>query len=207
MKPDEISKVMQVYMLQNINKNSSTESSMYFELILQSMMDKLGGSTSGGIGEDIFSGGNVTEPNSSKSMGEGDIQEAISEAAKKYGVEREFIEAVIKQESSFNPNAVSKAGALGLMQLMPSTAKSLGVNNPLDVMENIDGGTRYLRSLMTTFKGNKELALAAYNGGIGRMQRLGVDNTSEISMMPSETVKYVDKVMKNYRENLESGEK
>jgi soluble lytic murein transglycosylase-like protein len=198
---DDINKVMQVYMLQNLHSNSSSnETSMYFELVLQSMIDKLkGGESQGSSGQTIL--GNKEVQNGYKSTDDknSDISKAIEKASKQYGVDEELIRAVIKQESSFNPSAVSKAGAMGLMQLMPSTAKSLGVNNPFDALENINGGTKYLRTLLSSFGGNKELALAAYNGGIGRMNRLGVDTVEEIARMPQETRNYVDKVMKNYR--------
>ena len=126
------------------------------------------------------------------------IDIAIQAAAKKYGVDEDFIKAMIKQESSFRSDAVSKAGAMGLMQLMPKTAESLGVNNPFNVMENVDGGTKYIKNLMDSFGGSKELALSAYNGGISRMNRRGVDTTEEIINMPKETQNYVDKVMKAY---------
>jgi len=85
------------------------------------------------------------------------------------------------------------------MQLMPSTASSLGVNNPFDALENVDGGTRYLKKLIDGFDGNVELALSAYNGGIGRMNRLGVDSKDKINRMPSETQRYVEKVMNTYK--------
>jgi soluble lytic murein transglycosylase-like protein len=127
-----------------------------------------------------------------------EISSAINLASEKYGIDKNLISAVIKQESSFNPNAKSSAGAEGLMQLMPSTAKSLGVTNSFDISQNIDGGTKYLKSLIDNFDGDVKLALSAYNGGIGRMNKLGVNTVSKISKMPKETVNYVDKVMSNY---------
>jgi soluble lytic murein transglycosylase-like protein len=133
-----------------------------------------------------------------------DIDTAIKAAAAKYGVDESLIKAVIKQESGFNPTAVSKAGAEGLMQLMPSTAKSLGVDNPFDALQNIDGGTKYIKNLLDSFKGSKELALSAYNGGISRMNNRGVDTVDEINKMPNETQNYVAKVMKAY-DNYKKG--
>ena len=89
----------------------------------------------------------------------------IKEAADRYGVDEELIAAVIEAESQFNPRAVSRRGARGLMQLMPETAASLGVSDPFSPRENIHGGVRHLRSLMDRFDNNVPLALAAYNAG------------------------------------------
>lgn len=199
MKVDEMAKVMQVYMLQNVysNQNSTSQTSMMFELLLQSMMKDM--NSQGSSNEKIFTD-KVNEIKKDINLNfPKDIDGAIKYASEKYGVDEDFIRALIKQESSFNPRAVSRAGAQGLMQLMPSTAKSLGVGNPFDVLENIDGGTRYLKGLLDRFNGSKELALAAYNGGSGRMRRLGVDTVEEIGKMPGETRNYVSNVMNNYR--------
>lgn len=129
------------------------------------------------------------------------IDQAADNASQKYGIEKTLIKAVIQQESSFNPNAVSSCGAQGLMQLMPETAKSLGVADSFNISQNIDGGTKYLKSLLDNFNGNKDMALAAYNGGINRMRNLGVNSTAEIVKMPNETRNYVKKVIGYYEKN------
>jgi soluble lytic murein transglycosylase-like protein len=126
------------------------------------------------------------------------IDEAIEQASKKYGIDSDLIKAVIKAESSFNPNAKSHAGAMGLMQLMPGTARAMGVSNPYDIEQNVDGGTKYLRGLLDMYGNSKEMALAAYNGGPGTVRNRGVKSPEDIYKMPTETRNYVQKVMKYY---------
>jgi soluble lytic murein transglycosylase-like protein len=97
----------------------------------------------------------------------------IEEAAAKHGVDSNLVRAVIKVESNYNPHAVSRKGAMGLMQLMPSTARSLQVNNPFDARQNIDGGVRHLKQLLQDFNGDLSKSVAAYNAGAGAVQRHG----------------------------------
>ena len=94
-----------------------------------------------------------------------DIDNLISKYANKNGLDEDFVKAVINQESGFNPNATSHCGAMGLMQLMPSTAQGLGVKDAYNPEQNIEGGTKYLKGLMDRFGNDKSLALAAYNAG------------------------------------------
>lgn len=116
----------------------------------------------------------------------------IEEMALKYDIEPEFIQAVIATESCYDHKAVSRVGAQGLMQLMPATARELGVNNPFDPRENIGGGVRYLRQMLDTFDQDKRLALAAYNAGPNAVKKYG-------GIPPyKETRKYVKKIFALY---------
>lgn len=99
------------------------------------------------------------------------FQPLIVKLSEQYSLDKNLVNSVIQQESGFNPEAVSSAGATGLMQLMPSTAKHLGVSNPKDPSQNLEGGVRYLKGLMEQFNGNIPLALAAYNAGPGAVNR------------------------------------
>ncbi|RIX59365.1 lytic transglycosylase domain-containing protein [Paenibacillus nanensis] len=124
--------------------------------------------------------------------------ELIQSAAAKYGVDPSLIGAVIKTESGFNPDAQSHAGAKGLMQLMDGTARGLGVSDAFDPAQNVEGGTKYLAMLLRKYGGNEAVALAAYNAGPGRIDRLGISTDEELmarlNELPTETQRYIGKV-------------
>jgi len=132
------------------------------------------------------------------SVNSAEYENLISTCATKYGVNPSLIKAVIHAESGYNPNAVSRKGASGLMQLMPGTARSLKVSNSFDPKDNVEGGVKYLRFLLDTFRGDVSLAVAAYNAGLNKVAKYG-------GIPPyNETRSYVDRVlsyMQSYQAN------
>ncbi len=126
-------------------------------------------------------------------VGSGELDGYIQAAAMNHQVDPLLVKAVIKAESNFDSNAISPKGAQGLMQLMPGTAGDLRVANPFDPQQNINGGTRFLRSLLDRYNGNVELSLAAYNAGPKRVEAAG-----GVPRIP-ETREYIARVLQNYR--------
>lgn len=208
-----VQQLLQVQLMTDMLKKTAGDSDS-FQLMLQSLTEAISNgngtfdlSSLGldesdlsqlgyGAGERLYNV--VNDINNGVNSGNTTINEAVDAASKKYGVDKNLIMAVINQESSFNPNAISDAGAEGLMQLMPDTARELGVSNAYDIQQNVDGGTKYLSELLNKYGNVKELALAAYNAGPGTLANKGVNNVQNISKLPSETRNYVYKVMKYY---------
>lgn len=135
---------------------------------------------------------NTQIPNVSSKAPKAQILSMIDKVAKKHGVDEKLVRALVRQESGFNPNATSHCGAMGLMQLMPATAKGLGVTDPYNPVQNVEGGVKYLKSMLNKYNGNVILALAAYNAGPGAVDKYdGVPPYGE-------TQNYVKSILANY---------
>ena len=135
---------------------------------------------------------NTEIPSVDRNAPKAQILSMIDKVAQKHGVDEKLVRALVRQESGFNPNATSHCGAMGLMQLMPATAKGLGVTDPYNPLQNVEGGVKYLKSMLNKYNGNVILALAAYNAGPGAVDKYG-------SVPPyGETQNYVKSILANY---------
>lgn len=193
-------RLMQMQVFTSTNNSQAMEGraikEQNFALVLAAIM---GGSKNGAVipsfprldvSMEVKTGTGVQKRDDGKKdqLSKEEIEIMAEKVSAKYGLDSALLKAVIKAESNFDSLAQSAAGAMGLMQLMPATARSLGVKNPYDPLENIEGGAKYLKSLLNKFKGNVEIALAAYNAGPGTVEKYG-------GVPPfRETISYIQKI-------------
>lgn len=219
--------LLKMQMMEKILKKSLGDG-MEFEIVYQAMIDSMtksssqselaglvsGSNTSGQDLQDLSSllskgstyNSNTSNVDNSTYTGSdanmSKINDAVNKYSKQYGVDSKLVLSIIKTESNFDSTAVSSAGAQGLMQLMPENSKASGVSNPFNIEQNIKGGVEQLKGYLDSYGGDVQMALMAYNGGPGTMQRRGVNSDSDLYKMPEETQNYIPKVMNYYKNGI-----
>lgn len=221
--------VLKMQMMEKILKQSFGDG-MEFEIVYQAMIDsmtkassqsELGGlltgtNSNGQNLEDLASmlsngltyksitstNGSSTSTYTGSDANMSEIYDAVNKYSKEYGVDSKLVLSIIKTESNFDSTAVSSAGAQGLMQLMPENSKAKGVSNPFNIEQNIKGGIQLLKGYLDSYGGDVQMALMAYNGGPGTMQRRGVTSDSDLYKMPEETQNYIPKVLNYYKNGM-----
>ncbi|KML06185.1 lytic transglycosylase domain-containing protein [Rossellomorea marisflavi] len=198
----QVKAMMELQALGNLGSiaSSSSEGTNSFQTILDSALQTTGNDTLGSIQNLLDAMPQMPNSPSLPHSQERDVNQApgtgfdsiISRAAERYGIPAKLVHSVVKQESGYNPEATSHAGAAGLMQLMPGTARGLGVTDIYDPEQNVFAGAKYLKQMLVKYDGDMKLALAAYNAGPG--------NVDKYSGVPpfQETQNYVRKIMDSY---------
>lgn len=176
--------------LENIPLRIRKEPIQTGEIILETVSDNTVGSDANSV-----SNNSRTYELENTSYNIEDIYSAVDKYCNEYGVDKNLVLAIIKQESNFNPNAVSLAGAKGVMQIMDFNLEAYGVSNPFDIEENIEAGVKHIKSYLDMYNGDVEMALMAYNAGPGTIERRGVTSINDLYKMPEETQNYVTKIM------------
>jgi soluble lytic murein transglycosylase-like protein len=172
---DKLKAMLELKAFQNFSSSSTESSSVFQELLNELLVNNDQSQTLSNSNSNSVTTIAKTSlpPLSLLKTGATDLENIINQASQTYDIPAKLIKSVIKHESNFNPNAVSSAGATGLMQLMPKTARSLGADNPLDPEQNILAGSKYLKQMLVKYDNDINLALAAYNAGPGNVDKYG----------------------------------
>jgi soluble lytic murein transglycosylase-like protein len=175
MNVDKLKAMLELKAFQNFSSSSTESSSVFQELLSELLVNNDQSQTVSKTSSNSLPSIAKTSlpPLSLLKTGATDLETIINQASQTYDIPAKLIKSVIKHESNFNPNAVSSAGAAGLMQLMPNTARSLGADNPLDPEQNILAGSKYLKQMLVKYDNDINLALAAYNAGPGNVDKYG----------------------------------